>query len=228
MTSLRLLRPTLALLMFLAAFAVHAGGLYTGQVPVNSQADEERVGALKAALAQVVVKVSGDGAIVNKPEVAKAIAGADKYVQQYEYAQDVVTENGQPQARLSLVAQFDRDAIDRLIGEAGGGARASGESAQAPEVQQNGTYRIWVSGVASAEDYARVIGSLRRNELLRSVQVEQARGDGVQVRLDAAASLQRVLDSLTGGPLHVLNAKPPVEGIDALVGVQQAQTAPQN
>ena len=220
MTPFRL--PRWTLLLFLVAFAVaRAGALYTAQVPVGSQADEERGTALRAALAQVVVKVSGDAGIVNKPDVAKAIAGADKYVQQYQYAQDVVTENGQPQVRLSLVAQFDREAVDRLVADASGvGRPAAGDAAPAPDVQ-SGTYRVWVSGIGSAEDYARLIGSLRRNDLLRGVQVEQARGDGVQLRLDAASSLPRLLDSLGNGPVHVLNAKPPVEGIDALLGMQQ-------
>lgn len=214
--------PRWPLLLFAVVCTVaRAGALYTAQVPVGSQADEERVTALRAAMAQVVVKVSGDAAIVAKPEVAKAIATADKYVQQYQYAQEVVTDNGQPQARLNLVAQFDREGIDRLIADASGVTRQPpGESAPpVPEVQ-SGTYRVWVSGIASAEDYARLIGSLRRNELLRGLQVEQARGDGVQLRLDAASSLPRLLDSLASGPVHVLNAKPPVEGIDALLGMQ--------
>lgn len=220
MFSCRLSRLTL--LLFAAACAVaHAGALYTAQVPVASQADEERGAALKAAMAQVIVKVSGDAAIVSKPEIAKAIASADKYVQQYQYAQEVVSENGQPQARLNLIAQFDRDGVDRLVADATGlNRQPAGDTPQAAPEVQSGTYRVWVSGIASAEDYARLIGALRRNELLRNLQVEQARGDGVQLRLDAASSLPRLLDSLASGPIHVLNAKPPVEGIDALLGMQ--------
>jgi hypothetical protein len=187
---------------------------------LSRRASQERAGALRAALAQVVVKVSGDAAIVARPDVAKAIASADKYVQQYQYAQDVVNENGQPQVHLSLIAQFDRDAIDRLLAEAGGAGRAAADAGQPPPEQQSGTYRVWVSGIASAEDYARVIGTLSHNELIRNVQAEQARGDGVQLKLEAASSLSRLLASLANGPVHVLNAKPPVDGIDALLGVQ--------
>ena len=214
--------PRLTLLLFAVACTLaHAGALYTAQVPVNSQADEERGSALRNALAQVIVKVSGDASIVGRPDVAKAIASADKYVQQYQYSQEVVTENGQPQVRLNLVAQFDRDAVDRVVADANGVPRQSaGDAQQAPAEVQSGTFRVWVSGIGSAEDYARLIGSLRRNELLRGLQVEQARGDGVQLRLDAASSLPRLLESLASGPVHVLNAKPPVEGIDALLGMQ--------
>jgi hypothetical protein len=218
-------RCLVVVLLAIAGWSLPAGaatGLYAGEVPVSSQADGERAEALKAALAQVVIKVSGDAAVVGRPEVAKAIANADKYVQQFQYAQGVVTDSsGQAQVRLSLIAQFGREAIDRLLADAGNAHAPSADTAQAPVEAQSGTYRVWVSGIASAEDYARLIGSLTRNELVRSVQTEQARGDGVQLKLDAAASLSRLLESLGNSPVHVLNAKPPVDGVDALLGMQQ-------
>jgi len=199
--------------------------LYTGQVPVNSQAEAERTEALKSALAQVVVKLAGDSAVVARPTVAKAIANADRYVQQYQYVQDVVTEAGRPQVHLSLVAQFDRNAVDQLVHDLG---LVHGDGADSPPTvvqaqsgyQQSGSYRVWVSGVNSAEDYARLVGTLSRNELVRNVQAEQARGDGVQLKLDVTGSLSRLLESLGPGPVRVLNAKPPVEGVDALLGMQ--------
>lgn len=190
-----------------------AGGLYSGEAPVNSQAEGERNEAMKTAFAQVVTKVSGDNSILTRPEVAKAIAAPGRYVQQYEYRQDVVTDNGQPQAHLTLVAQFDRDAVDQLIG----GAAKSGADTTAATDTRVQSYRVWVSGVSSADDYARLVGTLSHNELVRTVQAEQARGDGVELRIDTVGPLQRVLDSLGSGPIHVSNAKPPVEGVDALL-----------
>ena len=59
------------------------------------------------------------------------------------------------------------------------------------------------------------------HDSVRSVQVEQARNDGVQLRVEVNGPLQRLLDSLGNGPLRVLNAAPPVEGVDALLGVSQ-------
>ena len=56
-----------ALLLPLLALAqiAHAQSLYTGSVPINSQSDAERGEALKSALAQVVVKLSGgDNAVL--------------------------------------------------------------------------------------------------------------------------------------------------------------------
>jgi hypothetical protein len=193
-----------------------AGGLYSGEAPVNSQAEGERNEAMKTAFAQVVAKVSGDNAIVTRPEVAKAIAAPGRYVQQYEYRQDVSNDNGQPQVHLTLVAQFDRDAVDQLIG----GAAKSGADVTAVSDTRAQSYRVWVSGIASADDYARLIGTLSHNELVRAVQAEQARGDGVELRIDTVGPLQRVLDSLGNGPIHVSNAKPPVEGVDALLDMR--------
>lgn len=218
--SLRCLAALALVLSLLPALSRAGTSLYTGQTPVNSQADGERAEALKSALAQVVIKLSGDSAALTRPGVAKAVAGAERYVQQYQYTQDVAADAGQPQSRLTLVAQFDRDAVDQLMRDLGL-VHGGGDAAQPAAEVQSGTYRVWVSGVNSAEDYARIIGSLSRNELVRSVRAEQARGDGVQLKLDVNGPLPRLLESLNLGPVRVLNAKPPVEGVDALLGVQQ-------
>ncbi len=216
--ALRCLAATLLVLVVLSP-ARAGSSLYSAQVPVNSQAEAERAEALKSALAQVVIKLAGDSAVVTKPAVAKAIANASRYVQQYQYVQDPVTDAAQPQMRLSLIAQFDRNAVDQLLHDLGL-VHGDTNSAQPVAEAQSGSYRVWVSGVNSAEDYARLVGSLSRNELVHSVQAEQARGDGVQLKLDVTGPLSRLLESLTTGPVHVLNAQPPVEGVDALLGMQ--------
>jgi hypothetical protein len=205
--------------LLVLAPAASAAGLYAGQVPVNSQSEAERAEALKSALAQVISRLAGDPAELARPDVARGIAGAARYVQQYQYVQDVSTESGRPEARLSLVAQFDRDAVDQLLRDSGllRGANASEAAAEAKPQ----SYRVWVAGVQSADAYARLIGSLSHNELVRGVQALQARGDGVELRLDVTGSLQRLLDSFATGPLHVVNAKPPVDGVDALLDMQR-------
>ena len=214
---------TLALAAAFWSAGAGAAGLYTGQVPVASQSEGERAEALKSALGEVVVRVSGDKGVLARPEVAKAIADAERYVQQFSYQQDIVTEAGQTQVRLTLVAHFDRDAVDRLLRNAG----SPKESPPTPEGQTAvvdatpGSYRVWIAGVRSPQDYARLIGALSGNEFVREVQVELARGDGVQVRLTSAASLSRLLDNLSAGAvIRVANAKPPVDGLDALLDLQ--------
>ncbi|MBS0569340.1 MAG: DUF2066 domain-containing protein [Proteobacteria bacterium] len=216
-----LLRFAFPALLALAPLA-HAQSLYTGQVPVNSQSDAERGEALKSALAQVVVKLTGgDNAVLARPNVADAIANAANYVQQYQYAQEVATVDGKPQVRLSLVAQFDRMAVDKLVVDLGlGQAGASPQVAQAVADTRAQTFHVRIGGLTSAIDYARAVGALARNELVRSAQAERARGDGVEVRLDITGPLPRLLDSLAASPLQIDNAKPPVEGIDALLSLR--------
>jgi len=212
-----------ALALIMVSWPAVAGGLYTGQVPVASQSDGDRTEALKSALGEVVVRVSGDKSVLARPDVAKAVADAERYVQQFSYQQEVVTEAGQPQVRLTLVAHFDRDAVDRLLRNAGSPKDspqpADGQAAAVDATP--GSYRVWIAGVRSPQDYARLIGALSGNEFVREVQVELARGDGVQVRLTTATSLSRLLDNLSAGAvIHVANSKPPVDGLDALLDLQ--------
>ncbi len=77
---------------------------------------------------------------------------------------------------------------------------------------------MWVGGIRSAEDYARVIGYLGESNLVRGVQPTQARGDGVLVRLSLRGSLSASAAMLwSHAPAHVRNASPPVDGVDALL-----------
>jgi hypothetical protein len=214
----------LALLLFLALGATsgHAGGLYTGEVPVATQGEADRNEALKNALAQVVMRVSGDSGALAKPELAKAVAGAERYVQQYQYQQEVVTDAaGQPQIHLTLVAEFDHNAVDELLRGFGllpGAATDQAPAAGSVAATSPGAYRLWVGGVRSALDYARMMGALTGNEWVQDVHVELARGDGIELRVATVGALPRLLESLNGGAvLHVTNAAPPVDGLDALL-----------
>jgi hypothetical protein len=130
----------------LLSAAASAGGLYTAQVPVTSQDEAERAQALKTALGQVITRASGDAAALSRPEVAKALAQAERYVQQFQYQQDVVTEAGQTQVHLTLVAQFDRDAVDRSIG---GGANGACRRPSPPADGVPGTYTPLGRGIRS-------------------------------------------------------------------------------
>jgi hypothetical protein len=118
----------LALLLSLACLPFVGGpvraqsasaNLYTGEVPVPDQSDEQRAIALKSALAQVVVKLTGDRTAVSGETVAKLVESAERYVQQYTYRQEVANVDGQPLLRLSLVASFDRAALDRVLRDRG-------------------------------------------------------------------------------------------------------------
>lgn len=208
-----------------AAIAQTADSPYTGDVPVASQSDADRTEGLKAAFSQVIERVAGDAAVLSRPEVVDAIGQAERYVQQFQYRQDVVNDDkGQPHVQLSLVAEFDHDAVDRLAHAGAAAADASAAATGAaplPAEVAPSTYHVWVAGVHSANDYARLMAALAANDYVRDTEVELARGDGLQLRLATSVALPRVLAALDAGSvLHVANAKPPVDGIDALLDLK--------
>lgn len=337
----------LALLLFVLclplgsglAQAQSANALYTGEVPVPDQSDEQRAIALRSALAQVVVKLTGDRAAASSEAVAKLVESAERYVQQYTYRQAVETVDGQPLLRLSLVASFDRSAIDRVLRDRGlkvwtpaarapvvvwlamddgkgprlldstdpaaramqqtaeqrgvnlvwprldtpeqaqttaqivwegdtmtlsadavryqtdtvlvgqlrrvgndwsarwtlvlGGQaqpvwesrdpdlaaalvsgadgavdKTRGRSSAATEERRITSAKVWIGGLKSAQDYARLFEILGGNELVREFQPEQARGDGVLLKLTLNLALDRWLAYLPpDGPLQLVSAE---------------------
>ncbi len=115
----------LALLLSLqaeSACAVELEGLYEAEVPVAGQQLGERERALQAALAQVLVKVSGQRSVVHNAGVTEALKTPSQYVQQYRY-RDLPPDANSPMdtGRPSQVlwSQFDRVAVNRLLKEQG-------------------------------------------------------------------------------------------------------------
>jgi hypothetical protein len=90
--------------------------LYEGEAPVDSQSAEHRAAALPRALAQVLVKVSGDPGIASS---AVGLSEAASLMQRYRYRQDTVMQNGVPTLKTVLIAQFDRSAVDAMVGRSG-------------------------------------------------------------------------------------------------------------
>jgi hypothetical protein len=118
---LRFLVVSLLSLGLLGAAPLRAqeAALYEGEAPVADQGAAQRAAALPRALAQVFDKVTGEAGAGRRPEFAGALADAAGLMQQYRYREDVDTSYGQPELRLYLIARFDREAVDALIGRAG-------------------------------------------------------------------------------------------------------------
>ena len=201
--------------LVLAQGALAGPATYTGEAPVNSQADEERTEALKTALANVVIDITGDSGVLARSDVAAAVAKAERYVLQYRYRQNT----GDSGARLVLVAEFDTTAVDQMLRRLGiGNAGTAGEVAAEDATPSEAS--VWIGGIRSADQYARVIAYLGRNNLVRSAQPLQARGDGMLVKLSLVTDLKRFLDAVTmERTLSVVNASPPVEGVDATLAL---------
>ncbi|WP_243694004.1 DUF2066 domain-containing protein [Stenotrophomonas sp. ATCM1_4] len=98
----------------------NASGTYEAEVPVNSQSDADRGGALARALGAVLGKLSGDRAAMTRPGVAQALRSAKDMVESYDYRQDQsIGTSGAPSYRTMLVARFRQDDVDGLVAALG-------------------------------------------------------------------------------------------------------------
>lgn len=203
----RLLR--ISAFLFALAFApclFAAPSTYTGSAPVNSQSDDERAAALKTALANVVIEQTGDAGILARADVAGAVAKADRYVLQYSYR-----ENAGGSAPLTLVAQFDADAVDAMRTRLG---LLEGAQAAAQDTTSEATVRI--RGLRDADDWLRVAGYLAHNNFVRSNRPVAAHGDTVLVRLTLVGDLAHFLDAVTAErTLAIDGAAGAVDGAEA-------------
>ena len=101
--------------------AVEVSGLYEAEVPVIGQDVTPSQDAMRAALADVLVKVSGNRAVATLPGVAELVNTAPQFVQQFVYRNAAPTpgqRSAQPPARM-LWVRFDRDAVIRVLRTSG-------------------------------------------------------------------------------------------------------------
>ena len=103
----------LVLLLIEHAFAVQVDDLYSATVPVADFGDAERDRALRRGLGQVLIKKTGDSAIVDYPAVAPLLAGAASYVVEFGYTELPAgkDEKGAP----AVTARYARAEIDRFL-----------------------------------------------------------------------------------------------------------------
>ena len=110
-----------ALITAQAGYAREMYGLYQAEVPVKSQDRDTRLSAYTEALAQVVVKVTGDRRVPQLPNMAKTMASAQNWVQQYRYQElpepGALALKDQGYIRL-LVVQFDETAVNQALVDA--------------------------------------------------------------------------------------------------------------
>ncbi len=93
-----------------------AQGTYEVEVPVRNQTDAERKRGLAAALAQVLVNVTGDRGAAARGGVREEMAKVDDYVDSYDFRQDEgVGASGAPSYQTKLVVRFKPDAVNDLV-----------------------------------------------------------------------------------------------------------------
>ena len=189
---------------------------YTGEAPVNTQSDDERVDALKTALASVVIEQTGDPGVLSRSDVAAAVGKAERYVLQFRYKRGAADGAGPP---LTLVAEFDSTAVDAMLQRLGLGPGGPTPGTVPVEMTPSEA-TVWIGGIHSAEQYAHVIAYLGKNNLVRNMQPKEARGDGMLVKLSLASDLAHFLDAVgMERTLSVVNASPPVDGVDATLAL---------
>ncbi|MDY6979746.1 MAG: DUF2066 domain-containing protein [Pseudomonadota bacterium] len=90
-------------------------GLYEAEVPVESQDREVREVALRVALKQVLVRVTGRRMVLTMADIEPLLEQAPRYVQQFRYQTREANGNDEPGELLWV--RFDKQAVDRLLRE---------------------------------------------------------------------------------------------------------------
>lgn len=106
----------LTVMMLFLSVSVHAvvvSGLYSVQVPVDSQAASLRNPAVLHAFKTVLVKVSGNSAVLNNSAVQAAFAQSSDYLQDYSYQKPSDDDQTVPASLLQV--NFSDSAINQLL-----------------------------------------------------------------------------------------------------------------
>jgi len=116
----------LLMVLPIAGMAAEVSGLYEAEVQVFSQKRSERATAMAAALAEVVVKVSGRRDAAELKGVVRSIRRPARFLQQYRYS--VLSAEQREQAALNNVSRadpqivlfhFDKAAVDKVLRDNG-------------------------------------------------------------------------------------------------------------
>jgi len=100
--------------------AVADSKLYSGEVTVASQAEEERKEAIPEALIQVLQKLSGKRDMPISPSLDEALQNADAMLLSFRYKNvERAGPDGEIQQEIRLVANFMQPEIDRVVQQLG-------------------------------------------------------------------------------------------------------------
>tara|TARA_R110000782_G_scaffold17576_11_gene48992 strand:- start:186 stop:1232 length:1047 start_codon:yes stop_codon:yes gene_type:complete len=108
-------RITVCLFLFVLlaqyAHAIQVSGLYQATVPVPDESASKRNPAIKQALIQVLVKLTGNRNIRNSSDIVPLIERPERFVQQFRYRQADNSEESVGQS-TELLVQFDEIALN--------------------------------------------------------------------------------------------------------------------
>lgn len=114
MKKLLLVIVILAFFPIMPVLAVTVSSLYQAEVPVVTQADNERSEAVKQGFVRVLIKLSGDSQIDNNPIIKSSLKKADYYVQEFSYATPTVSSS-----QYLLQIRYNTADVNKLLNKAG-------------------------------------------------------------------------------------------------------------
>ena len=233
-------------LTFLSA-KVCALDLYQGETPVPDQSADARVAALGRTLLDVAVKVSGDANAASNRTIIAAAGSPEKYMQRYEYRQEIVREDGKPTIKLYLKGSFHAPSIGQLLRNAGLGAWGndrpivnmflfegdsdiSAESARALQEQasRRGMKLRFPGGVSAAdlnEQTAASLANASQNVVLGRIGATLWLSDGRTTETLSTNTLNGLTDRIASQLIRraaALSNAPPEEIATDIVGVRSA------
>lgn len=174
------------------ANATEMSDLYTVQVILDTEADDPRDKAYRAALAQVLVKITGSQAAAMSPELAQLFPNPSRYVLQFR-----------PADENSILISFDGQALENAL-------RAAGQPVWGKDRPMT---LIWLAidrgngerEIVAAEDLDQVQGATRSidpNQLIRERVLDVAARRGIPVvlpLLDAVDQASVSFSDIWGG-----------------------------
>jgi hypothetical protein len=117
------MKKTLLIIFTLYLFSVEAYAvvdLYSGEVVVSTQGEDDRNEAVPEALIQVLQKLSGRREMPFSPALDEALGNADGLLLSIRYTNvDRIGPDGAINPELHLIARFMRAEVDRLLQQAG-------------------------------------------------------------------------------------------------------------
>ena len=170
----RQLGAVLAILLigaFPCAQGVEMPSLYTVEVPFDSSQPNAQTEAYRAALAEVIIRVTGTTAVAESDQMANLFPNPAQFVRQYR-----------PGQADSIIVSLDGEAIERALRQAG--APVWGSDRPLTLVWLAVDWGLGEREIVAADDPGRLPGDARsidRNKLLRERVLEIAGRRGIPV-----------------------------------------------
>jgi hypothetical protein len=177
-------------LLFNTAYAIKEPPIYSEEVSVANQNEEQRDEAIQQAFTRLLIKISGDNSILENPAIKTAIVNAKNKVQEFEY---IPTHDASQPFLLNI--QFNAKAVNQLVQNA---------KLPAGTTHQLLTFKMIVNGINGQEDFENLMQLLKRTASIKQLEVDHVSSD--QVVLTLAVQGERKVfmqDALLGQHLQL-------------------------